>query len=196
MLMSISALAGNSETILKKIEGDNATMATVDAAFVQTRTLPATGKQIHYEGHLCFSSPDRMSMVYTVPDTDIFLINGTTIYMVRDGRKGLYDTTKNPLMQSLGNTLCSCVLGKLTALAADNDADIEASEIPGGYRVTLTARTKGTKGYSRIVAEYDAKTTVLTLLELTEFSGISNLYEMSSIKRNTLINNEVYNIPK
>ncbi len=196
MAAAVTAFASDGQEILEKIEKNNASMTTIQADFVQTRTLPATGKQIHYEGKLLFSSPDRMSMVYTVPETDIFLINGSSLYMVRDGKKGLYDTNKNPLMWSLSNTLCSCVTGKVEALAEENDADIQATEIAGGYRVTLTARTKGTKGYSEIVIEYDTKTTVITLLKLTEFSGVSNLYEMSSIQRNTLINNEVYNIPK
>ncbi len=189
------AVSANAQNILEKIETENAKMTTIEADFSQTRTLPATGKEIHYEGLLDFSSPSRMLMVYSIPEEDIFLINGKRLYMVRDGKKALYDTDKNPLMWSLSNTLCSCVTGKLTALAEDNNADIEATEKGGVYHVELTAREKGTKGYSKIVVEYDKSSLVITLLDLVEFSGVSNLYEMTNIRRNILLNNEIYNVP-
>ncbi len=189
------AVSANGQSILEKIESENAKMTTIEADFSQTRTLPATGKEIHYEGKLDFSSPTRMYMDYSIPEDDVFLINGKRLYMVRDGKKALYDTDKNTLMWSLSNTLCCCVRGLLTTLAEDNNAEIEATEKGGVYHVELTAREKSTKGYSKIVVEYDKSNLVITLLDLVEFSGVSNLYEMTNIRRNILINNEIYNVP-
>lgn len=182
--------------LLGKIEAANNAVETLQAHFDQTRTLPSSGKKIPYEGTLYFTSPSQMSMIYTQPETEIFIINGSSLYMVRDGKEGLYNTEKNNTMRSLSNTLCSCIMGKVSALAQDNDAHVELTTTDEGCLVTLSARKKSTRGYSTIVLLYDKTTYVLIRMELIEFSGISNLYEMSAITTNTTIDSALYAIPK
>ncbi len=194
--MSGAAPADNQTTILEKIEQTNSSLKTLQAHFDQTKTIPANGREISYEGTLYFTSPSQMSMDYSKPESEAFIINGTSLYMVRDGRQGLYDTTKNNMMRSLSNTLCSCIMGKINDLAKANDAEITAGLTGDGYLVSLTARVKGTRGYSNIYLVYDKTTYVLVKMKLVEFSGISNLYEMSSISRNTAVDSAVYTIPQ
>ncbi len=194
--VSIAFAAGQEDEMLDKIQNANTSFTTLQAHFTQVKTLAATGRQINYDGTLYFTSPDKMSMPYTTPETDCFIINGQQLYMVRDGREGLYDTKKNALMRNLSVTLCACVMGQVRDLAQENDADILLNQEQDGYRVTLIARNKGTRGYSRIILLYGKKNLALKKMELVEFNGTSNIYEMSDIKLNVAVDESVYSIPE
>ncbi|MDE6872727.1 MAG: outer membrane lipoprotein carrier protein LolA [Bacteroidales bacterium] len=190
IVMPLGLLA--QDVILDRIESMNASIKTIEAHFDQTKTLPASGKEIKSEGTLYFTAKDRMSMVYSSPESDLFIIDGTKVSMSHGGRKNVYDTSRNALMGSLSATLLGCITGQVRPLAMENDAEIAAEQTKDGYLVTMTARKKAAKGYSSIVLLYDLKTCVLKRMEMVEFSKISNLYEMSSIKTGGAIPPAVY----
>lgn len=194
LVMSVAAMAQG--RILDKIEEKNSSVEAIEAHFDQVKTLPATGKEIKSEGTLYFNAKDRMSMIYTDPASDVFIIDRTKLCMVRSGKRNVYDITKNALMGSLSSTLLNCITGKIRTLAVANDAEIGAEQTSEGYVVTLTARKKASKGYSKIVLLYDPATCILKRMEMVEFSQISTLYKMSSIKTGVNIDPYVYAFPE
>ena len=127
---------------------------------------------------------------------EALIINGNQFYMVRSGKKLLFDTDKNPPMRSLRNTLLYCLQGKLRTLAADNDAELTVAEDAKGYTITLTARKKAVRGYQTIVLRYSKTNNLLMTMEMNEFSGNSTIYTMSDYKTNGQIDAAKFNIPK
>lgn len=180
------------ENILDRIESANASVMTIEAHFDQTKTLPASGKNLKSEGTLYYNAKDRMALIYDVPESDMFIIDGAKMSMSRGGRKNVFDTSKNVLMGNLSSTLLNCITGRIRALAQANDADVTAEETKEGYLVTATARKKAARGYSSIVLLYDLETCVLSSMKMVEFSQISTLYELSSIKTGVKIDPSVY----
>jgi len=192
LLLTMFSRSAAQDAILDRIESANASVTSIQAHFNQTKTLPAGNKEIKSEGTLYFNAKDRMSMLYSVPESDVFIIDGTRLRMVRGEKKNVYDTSKNAVMRSLSTTLLSCIAGQVRALAEANDADISAEQTDGCYLVTMTSRRRASKGYSSIVLKYDLKTCILTSMKMVEFSRISTLYELSDIRKGVAIDPAVY----
>ena len=191
---SVDAFADDT-AILTKIEQAGSAPKTLSATFRQMKVVKATGSKIHLEGTLYFVAPDKMAQHYTNAN-EALIINGKQFYMVRSGKKLLFDTDKNPPMRSLRNTLLYCLQGKLRTLAADNDAELTVAEDAKGYTITLTARKKAVRGYQTIVLRYSKTNNLLMTMEMNEFSGNSTIYTMSDYKTNGQIDAAKFNIPK
>lgn len=194
--MSAAAPAkADDAAVLSKIETANSKVETIQAHFIHRKTLVATAKVTSMEGTLYFSSPDKMGMHYTKPATDLLIINGNQFYMNRGRKASTFDTDKNALMRSLSQTLIRCVRGEASQVATDNNADISTSSSGSNYVVTLTAKKNSPKGYSKIVLKYRKSDCMLVSMEMTEFIGVVNLYEMSDIKTGVSVDASVYTVP-
>ena len=169
--------------------------STLTATFNQAKVL-ISGKEITSGGKLYFSSPDKMSMIYDNPEGDLFIIDGTKLYISKGKAVHLYDTSKNALMGSLSATLLHCIRGEVAELAAENDADIKLESLKGSVQVTITARKKVARGYSSIILLYNTSNATLSRMELVEPNGIRNIYEMSSFGENPSVDASVYSYPK
>lgn len=145
------------------------------ASFVQNKTIKATGRVFRSEGIVFFSAPDQLRMNYLDPKGEYLIIDGTMVRSKVGTRQVDVDTEKNPEMWGFRSTLLHCILGEYKAAALVNDADIAVDTKDDGKTVTLTARKQAAKGYSRIVAEYDAKNRPVHLI-LDEFNGNSDEY--------------------
>lgn len=182
----------NTAALLTQIEKANAAFTTIEGHFAQTKSIAANGKEIKSEGTLYLSGTDKMAMHYNAPSTDLLIINGTRFYMIRGKKKNDFNTEKNKAMRSLRNTLLYCVHGQPARLAEENGAEMEVKSENGTDIVTLVAKKKTPRGYEKIVLHYDAKTHLLTRMEMIEWGGNATLYEMSGLKTNAPIDASVY----
>lgn len=194
MSVLVTAQAGNDQN-LDSVKAKCRQFKTLSAAFNQSKVL-LSGKELTSGGKLYFTAPDRLSMIYDNPQGDLFIIDGSFLYMSKAKASHLYDTKKNALMASLSATLLHCVRGEIEELAAENDAEVKADRQKGGLLVTISARKKTAKGYSSIVLLYDSSNYTLKRMELVEPNGIRNIYEMSSYLINPSVDSSVYSHPQ
>ena len=169
---------------LSFIAKKNAGVSSLESSFKHTKTMKTSGKVTVSSGTLYYIAPDKLSMLYAAPSTDYLVINGDTMDISRGDRTASYNTAKNPLMAQLRDVLLLCISGKVKEAAESNDADIAVESSSGSYVVTLTARTKSSRGYSKVVLKYSKTTGILSEMETAEMSQIVNLYQMSGIKVN------------
>lgn len=195
MLCTLIHAQDNNAT-LAKIEKANAAITSIEGKFAQTKTIAANGKETKSDGTIYISDSDKMAMHYNAPSTDLLIINGEQFYMIRGKKKNNFNTEKNKAMRSLRNTLLYCIHGNPALLAEENGADISVSNEATGTVVTLTTQKKTPRGYEKIVLNYDAKTNLLTRMEMIEWGGNSTVYEMNGLKVNGDIDASVYEIPK
>lgn len=195
MLCTLIHAQDNNAT-LAKIEKANAVITSIEGKFAQTKTIAANGKETKSDGTIYISDSDKMAMHYNAPSTDLLIINGEQFYMIRGKKKNNFNTEKNKAMRSLRNTLLYCIHGNPALLAEENGADISVSNEATGTVVTLTTQKKTPRGYEKIVLNYDAKTNLLTRMEMIEWGGNSTVYEMNGLKVNGDIDASVYEIPK
>ncbi|MCR5003062.1 MAG: outer membrane lipoprotein carrier protein LolA [Bacteroidales bacterium] len=184
IISAATCFAADNNAALAKIESLNAPVKSISAQFFHKRTIKAAGKVIKMEGNLDFANPDKLKMIYTTPATDKIVIDGKNFTIARGKNPQTFDTSKNALMASLSNTLLNCFKGRISTVAADNNAEVKVAETADKYTVTLTAKKAQTRGYSKIVLTYRKSDGLLMTMEMEEFSGITNLYTMSGAKRN------------
>lgn len=193
---SASYPTSEEQVLLDAIEKANSSYGSIKSDFRQLRTLKASGKTISLEGVLCYTRADKMSMRYSVPKTDLLIINPGKLYMNRGGKSSLFDTGKNARMKSLSSTLLDCVAGNPAKVADDNNADLSVLPSSDSYVVTISAKAGTSNKYSRIQLTYRKSDCVLVKMIMDEPSGVSNAYEMSSIEKNVSVADSEFVIPK
>lgn len=190
-----TAIAGPKEDkMIEKIEKTNAAYAALQIDFTQTRTVAS--KTTDLAGTMYFNSKDRLAMIYTNPSTERLIINGNMFHVNRGGKPQTFDTAKVPAMKTLASSVLYGITGQVNELAKTAEMDFTIEETADAYVVKLTARTKGVRGYSKIVLNYSKKDCVVSKMEMEEFNKTVNVYTTKSHKVNPLISGETYNIPK
>ena len=117
----------------------------------------------------------------------ISLILMTSVFAGCHGPRGLeafrmpetFDTSKNLMMKSLSTALLYSFQGKLDELAKEQQADLtQESDKDKNVVVTLTAKVKKVRGYSKIQVFYKPDGTVFKM-QMDEFNGASTLYTLN-----------------
>ncbi|MGM9735775.1 MAG: outer membrane lipoprotein carrier protein LolA [Candidatus Cryptobacteroides sp.] len=191
-LIGTMASGADNDKALKALEQKNASLSGFQGDFRQTKTL-VNRHEIKSCGTLYFAGGDKMSMIYSEPSGETFVINGDKMSVNREGKANTFDLTKNKLMNSLAVTLLYSLQGRIADLSEISDADIEATQDASGWHITLTARKKAAKGYSRIDLRYKSDGSI-TYMKMTEFSGISTTYEMPTLTRTLPSDPEIFSI--
>ena len=114
--------------------------------------------------------------------------------LVAKGKNQKFNLPKSPSMQKLASFLLDALGGKVRNIANSNNASYTVSEEGNTYVVEMTARKKAAKGYSYIKLVYRQSDGVMTFMETREFSGVSNTYTLTDIRRNSSIDKSVYSL--
>ncbi|MBQ7222285.1 MAG: hypothetical protein IJS02_02330 [Bacteroidales bacterium] len=110
---------------------------------------------------------------------ELFLIDGDKMTIDRDGINQTFDTSKNLMMKSLSNALLYAFQGKLAELAEEQQADMtQTVDKDKNTVVTIAAKTKKVRGYSKIIVYYKPDGTVFKM-QMDEFNGASTLYTIN-----------------
>lgn len=150
-----------------------------DIDFIQTKVVKVSGKTTEKAGHLVFDGNDQLSMVYSDPEGEFFIIEGNEVKMNLDGKKAEINADKLKAVKLQRATLLNCLTGNWEQAAADNNAEITTEEEEGFNTITLTAKGKVPRGgYASVVLKYDTDG-VLVKMILEESVGAINTYELS-----------------
>ena len=155
--------------------GLTASAQELSCTFVQKKTLKATHKVIPGEGTVTFTAPDQLKMLYTVPEGEYLIIEGDELRNCVKGKVIKIDTTKNPRMRKMRNTLLDCITGAFEKAARENDATLIVNEKDGVKSVAIMAKQAQPSGYSKIFVDYNRKGLPVRMV-LEEFTGIETEY--------------------
>ena len=147
----------------------------MSCTFVQKKTLKATNKVIPGEGKITFTAPDKLHMTYDVPEGEYLVIDGMELKSCVKGKVVTFDTTKNPRMRKMRNTLLNCITGDYEKAAEENDAALVVEQKGDVKTVSMMARKQQPTGYSRITIDYNKKGLPVRMV-LDEFTGIVTEY--------------------
>lgn len=163
-------------TFILLLAGISAGAQNFSGTFEQTKTLTVSKKTIKSAGEISFTAPDQLAMLYTNPDGDFFIIDGTFLRMDMRGITLDTDTKGNKAMLQQRNALLYSCTGEYEKIAKEMDADCTVSAGKnGGKHVELKVRKASPKGYSGVILEYN-KAGLIQSLTLEEFGGISTEY--------------------
>jgi len=163
LLFSVSAFAQN----------------TFDTDFTQTKVMKISGKTTNKVGHITFDGNDQLSMIYSEPEDDYFIIDGNMVKIKMDGKKADLDAEKVKMVKLQRSTLLNCLKGNWEQAAEDNNADLTVTESDGERNIVIKAKGKVPKGgYSSVEITYRLSDGMMTKMILEEAIGIQNTYEM------------------
>ncbi len=152
-----------------------------DTDFTQTKVMKISGKTTEKAGHILFDGNDQLSMVYSDPEGDFFIIEGTKIKINLYGKKAELDSEKVKMVKLQRSTLLNCLSGNWEQAATDNNAEVTTTEENGFKTITLTAKGKVPKGgYSNVVLNYNIADGTLNEMTLEEAVGAINTYRISA----------------
>lgn len=193
LALNLPASAGENDAVLQKIETANRNVSTLQAPFVQVKTL-ASKKTVQMSGTLYYTRMNQMAMLYSQPDGNRFIINNGRMLIASGGQNKTYTLSSTPSMQSLADYLLCALAGKVRDIAQKNNVEMDVQTLPDNYTITLKAKTKQAKGYARITLVYDRKSGLLQRMEMEEFNHTLNVYTISQIKTGSSIPEQTYKI--
>ena len=160
--------------------GLTASAQELSCTFVQKKTLKAVNKVIPGEGKpgegkITFKAPDYLNMTYDVPEGEYLLIEGMQLKNCVKGKVINIDTSKNPRMRKMRNTLLDCIMGNYEKAAEENDATLIVEQKGDIKTVSMMARKQLPTGYARIILDYNKKGLPVRMV-LDEFTGIETEY--------------------
>ena len=151
----------------------------MDTDFVQTRVMKVSGKTTTMQGHLTFDGNDKLTMTYSDPEGEYFIIDGIQVKMNMAGKKAVLDSEKVPMVKLQRITLLNCISGNWEDAAKDNNATTTVTEENGMRNVVIQAKGKVPKGgYSEVDLTYRISDGVLQRMMLEDGLGIKNYYEL------------------
>lgn len=165
----------------------------LEASFTHTKTAAGTTEKD--AGKIYYAEPGSLSLHYDAPSTNLIVIDGTNVFIRQDGRERRFDTTRNAPMRGMSATLLNCVKGDTQKVADENDADIQVQKFARSTDVTITARRKAVRGYSRIELSYRKSDGLLQYMRLTEFNGNVNEYKMTNFVQSATLPADAFTIP-
>lgn len=152
---------------------------TYDTDFTQTKVMKISGKTTNKVGHLIFDGNDQLSMIYSEPKGEYFIIEGNMVKINLDGKKADLDAEKVKMVQLQRATLLNCLAGNWEKAAEDNNADLTITEKGGFKTVSIVAKGKVPRGgYTSVELTYRLSDGMMTKMILEEAIGIINTYEI------------------
>ena len=152
---------------------------TFDTDFTQVKMMKISGKTADKAGHILFDGKDNLSMTYTTPEGDYFIIEGNKVKINMDGKKADLDAEKVKMVKLQRATLLNCLSGNWEQAAADNNADLTIKEEKGHKTISIVAKGKVAKGgYKSVELTYRTSDNELIKMVLEEAIGIINTYEL------------------
>ena len=143
---------------------------SIDADFTQVRHLKVSGKTTDKAGHISFDGKDQLSMIYSEPEGEFFIVDGNQVKMNLNGKKAELDANKVKLVKLQRATLLNCLSGNWEQAAIDNNAE-----------TTVKAKGKVPRGgYSSVDLTYRLSDGMLVKMILEEAIGVINTYEMKA----------------
>ena len=163
MLLSVAAIA----------------QQTYDTDFTQVKLMKVSGKTTDKAGHITFDGNDQLTMTYTQPEGEYFIIEGNMVKINMDGKKAELDAEKVKMVGLQRATLLNCLSGNWEQAAEDNNADLTITEEGGLKTVSIVAKGKVPRGgYNSVELTYRLSDGMMTKMVLMEAIGIQNTYEM------------------
>lgn len=152
---------------------------TFDTDFTQTKLMKISGKTTEKAGHLVFDGNDHLSMIYSKPEGEYFIIEGNQVKINLDGKKADLDAEKVKIVKLQRATLLNCLSGNWEQAAVDNNADLTVTEENGFRNVLIKAKGKVPRGgYSSVELTYRLSDGMMIKMVLEEAIGVINTYEI------------------
>ena len=151
---------------------------TFDNDFTQVKVMKVSGKTTTKQGHIIFDGKDQLSMIYSEPEGEYFIIEGNMVKINMDGNKTDVDATKVKMVAMQRSTLLNCLSGNWEQVATDHNAETTITEEDGFKTISINVKGKPKGGYKSVVLTYRLSDGMMTKMVMEEAVGSINTYEV------------------
>lgn len=120
----------------------------------------------------------NISMLYTAPKGEYYIINTTNLYNGIDGHKLNFNYKIVPLMKLLGNAMAWSMNGDIYSIYNNLNTDFQLTSDNSHYIITLTVKKGHNKGITKMLLKYDKTTCLIDYMEMEEKLGLFHKYYM------------------
>jgi outer membrane lipoprotein-sorting protein len=183
----------NPEAFKKSFQLSTTTTESIQADFIQEKSLTMLSEKIISTGKFRFRKKDKLRMEYLQPYTYLLILNGGKIY-VKDGqRENKISAGSNPVFQQVNRILIDCVSGNML----DNpDFQSRIFENTGSWLIEFKPLVRNLKElYKNINIVLDKKDFTASAIGMYEASGDKTIIRFQNKELNAQIPESVFNIP-
>ncbi len=186
-----SALAQTSA--IDEISKASQAVESVQADFTQTKRLKMLNDAMVSKGRMWCTQPNRLRWEYTTPYASLFILNDDKVLFKNSKRSNTLNANRHKRIREMIRIMIPSNLGKVLSQKKDFHATAETTG--NQHILTLVPQKKELKQmFARIVLYYDRKQAVVTQIEMFEKNGDSTAIQLSSIKKNIVINPSVFTL--
>ena len=168
-------------------------VSTVQADFTQTKRLKMLNDAMVSKGRMWCTQPNRLRWEYTTPYASLFILNDNKVLFRNSKHSNTLNANRHKRIREMIRIMIPSNLGKVLQEKKDFHTTTETTD--NQHILTLTPQNRELKQmFSRIVLYYDRKQSVVTQIEMYEKSGDSTTIQLSSIKKNIVINPSVFTL--
>ena len=145
------------------------------------------------KGRMWCTQPNRLRWEYTTPYASLFILNDNKVLFKNSKRSNTLNANRHKRIREMIRIMIPSNLGKVLSQKKDFHATVETTG--NQHILTLVPQKKELKQmFARIVLYYDRKQAVVTQIEMFEKNGDSTTIQLSSIKKNIVINPSVFTL--
>ena len=191
-MVSLIVPAQNNQKIIDHINQVAHSLKSMQADFVQTKTMKMLGDKMVSNGKMYYQQSDKLHWEYTTPYTYTFILNADKVLLkkglLKKGtRKDVIDVNKNKVFKEIARIMMSSMVG--TCLTEKKDFSVSVVETDQTYTATLIPQKKEMKQmYTKIVLTFTKKTSMISRVVMYEKNGDNTEIVLKNVVTNKTIN--------
>jgi len=186
-------LLNQPETFKRSFAQATAATESIQADFIQEKTLTMLSEKINSKGKFWYRKKDFLRMEYVQPYVYLLILNGGNIF-TKDGQKeNKISAGSNRVFRQVNRILLDCVSGKMLE---NPDFQYRIFENSGSWLIELKPLEKNLlKLYKNINVIIDSKDYSAKSIEMVELSGDKTNIRFQNKELNAKIPDSVFLIP-
>lgn len=178
VLLSVFCMAAQQDAAIQFVASKNKDVK-LKFAFAQNNVNPVVKKTETLKGTLNFAAPRKLSMIYSDPEGDKFVIDGDNLERVKGKKSNKVDLTKVKSMAGLANLLCNAMMGRIDDIQKETKAELAYNQGKTTHDFIFKSGKKSKSFYKEVEMRYDKKTGRIVYLKLVEKSGKYSEYVLT-----------------
>ena len=180
----------NNQEAIREIDRAIGKISSMQCDFIQTKHIKMLNNDMVSEGQMKYK-PNKLKWEYKRPYQFLFLVNGSNVTMLRNGRKEQINTNQNRVFREIVNIMMSSVVGKCLSDTKNYKTSIVAQG--STWLATIVPLRKEVKQMvTKFVITFDKNIGAVTQVVLFEKNGDCTTIKLRNIKLNTVITDETF----
>lgn len=184
--------AAEQQKAIQTISRATAQMKTMQADFIQTKSLKMLGDKMVSKGRMAYQQSDKLRWEYTTPYTYTFILNGSKVTLRKGKRSDVIDVNRNKMFKEIARIMMNSMVGQ--CITDSKTFKVSVKTDAQHYTATLLPLKKDMKQmYSRIVLVFSRKTATVNRVMMYERNGDCTDIQLTNIRTNAAVSGKEFN---